>query len=58
MENIAQIFSQVDRLEAVEALKAALPHCVEATVNEVGLDGLKAFFNGYKEAPECAVLAA
>lgn len=58
MDNITQIFSQVDRLEAVEALKAVLPHCVEAAVREVGVDGFKAFFDAYKTVPECGEIAA
>ena len=46
------------KAEALQAMHAIIPAAVEFAGAQVGVDGIKAFFNGYKDAPELATQAA
>lgn len=46
------------KAEALQAIHALIPAAVEFACEQVGPDGVKAVFNGYKDAPEIALLAA
>ena len=46
------------KAEALQAIRDIIPAAVQFAAEQVGLDGIEAFFNGYKNAPELAVRAA
>ena len=46
------------KAEGLQAIHAMIPAAVESAGEQVGVDGIKAFFNGYKDAPELATQAA
>lgn len=46
------------KLETLQAIYALIPAAVEFAGEQVGVDGVKAFFNGYKAVPELALQAA
>ena len=46
------------KTEALQAIHNIIPTAVQFAGEQVGLNGIKAFFNGYKDAPELAVRAA
>jgi len=44
--------------EAVQFLVEVLPACIQAAADEVGPDGVRAFFDGYREDVQEEALAA
>ena len=44
--------------EALQAIQALIPAAIEFAGEQLGIDGIKAFFNGYKEALELSLMAA
>ena len=46
------------KAQALLAIHALIPEAIDFAAEHVGLDGVKNFFNGYKEAPEVKLLAA
>jgi len=58
MQKVVQITSLQRREDAIAELQRILPACVRDTVAEVGVDGLRSFFDGYKQSPEQTKLAA
>jgi len=46
------------KLEALSAIHALIPSAIEYAAEQVGANGVEAFFSGYKDAPEVAVQAA
>ena len=46
------------KADALQAIHALIPAAVEYAGEQVGLGGIQAFFNGYKETPELALQAA
>lgn len=58
MNNVEALHTLDQRVMAVEALKAILPACIQAAAQEVGPEGFKAFFAGYKENVDELKLAA
>lgn len=46
------------RIEALLTIQALVPTAVESACEQVGTDGVRAFFDGYKDAPEISKQAA
>lgn len=46
------------KAEALQTIHALIPAAVEFAGEQVGINGIQAFFNGYKDAPEVALQAA
>lgn len=46
------------RAESIEQLVSVLPECIQRTAEEIGVDGVKAFFNGYRVSQDEEKLAA
>ncbi len=58
MNTIFSFESFAPRAESIHQLIADLPECIERAAAEVGIEGVKAFFNGYKQSVEEAKIAA
>ena len=44
------------KAEALQAIRDIIPAAVQFAGEQVGLNGIKAFFNGYKNASELALM--
>ena len=51
-------FPDGPKAEDIEYLQAMMPRCVAAAAADVGAEGVKAFFDGYKVSIELAKNAA
>lgn len=52
------ILSATPRVEAIVALQNAMPECIRAAAHDVGAEGVKAMFDGYKESIDLQKMAA
>jgi hypothetical protein len=58
MSNITMLHTPSQRAEDIAALQEVMPQCVKAAAADVGPEGVKAFFAGYKDSIETSKLAA
>lgn len=58
MSNLTQLTVLGPKVEVIEALKEIMPACVAAASKEIGLEGVKAFFDGYRSSPDMEMKAA
>jgi len=49
MNNVFTLAAQGPRVEVIKQLQDALPACAKAAAEEIGLHGMRQFFDGYKD---------
>lgn len=58
MNTVVELLSVAQREDAIRAVQAIIPECVQASALEVGDSAFKAFFGGYKDSIEACLKAA
>jgi len=58
MSNIIMLHAPSTRAEDIAALQEVIPECVKDAAADVGPEGVKAFFAGYKDSIEISKVAA
>ena len=58
MSNILSFPAISPRADAIDALQMAMPELIKLTALDVGAEGVKAFFDGYKDSIDARKLAA
>jgi len=58
MKNVVSLPLVGPRVEDIEALQRVMPECIKAVASEIGVEGIKAFFDGYKTNIDLQKLAA
>lgn len=59
MNNVVSLFpSSPAREQEIAEFAAMLHECMREVTEELGIDALKAFFDGYKSSPDVQKLAA
>ena len=58
MNNTLSFLSLAPRADAVAAVQKVLPECIQAAAQDVGPEGVKALFAGYKDSVDLHKRAA